>query len=74
MATVKKAAKKAAAPKKAVAKVKEGPGKIEQIIALHKAGKENAAIVEKGFNKTTVSIQVSKYKKDPKAWEAAHKK
>lgn len=70
MATAKKAAaKKAAAPapaKKAataVKKEKEGPGKIEQILALHKAGKSNAEIVEKGFNKTTVSIQVAKYKK-----------
>lgn len=39
------------------------PGKIEQILALHKAGLSNKEIVEKGFNKTTVSIQVAKYKK-----------
>jgi hypothetical protein len=74
-AAVKKAATKSAAPKSAPAKkaaVKEGPGKIEQIIALHKAGKTNAEIVEKGFNKTTVSIQVSKYKKDPKAYDKDH--
>lgn len=71
MATKKKAAKKAPA-KKAAAK-KEGSGKIEQIIALHKKGKTNVEIVEAGFNKTTVSIQVAKYKRDPKAWEAAHK-
>lgn len=67
MATKKKAAKKAAPKKAAAAKgEKKGPGKIEQIIALHKAGKSNAEIVEKGFNKTTVSIQVSKYKKGGK--------
>lgn len=41
----------------------KAPGKIDQIIDLHKAGKTNAEIVEAGFNKTTVSIQVSKYKK-----------
>ncbi len=67
-----KGATKAAAPKgkaatKAAAAAKEGevkgPGKIEQIIALHVAGKSNKEIVEAGFNKTTVSIQVSKYKK-----------
>lgn len=57
-------AKKGAA-KKAAAKVEEkGPGKIEQIIALHVKGKSNAEIVEAGFNKTTVSIQVAKYKKE----------
>lgn len=56
---------KSATPKKADTKVVEkGPGKIEQIIALHKKGKSNAEIVEAGFNKTTVSIQVSKYKKE----------
>ena len=39
------------------------PGKIEQIIAHHKAGKTNDEIVKEGFNKTTVSIQVAKHKK-----------
>lgn len=64
MVTAKKKAapKNVAAPKKEK-KAKEGPGKIEQIIAHHKAGLDNAAIVAKGFNKTTVSIQVSKFKK-----------
>lgn len=65
-------AKAAAAPKKKAAE-KTGPGKIEQIIALHKKGKSNAEIVEAGFNKTTVSIQVAAYKKDPKGWDAKHK-
>lgn len=72
-AAKKGAAKKAAAApapvkgaaKKAAAKTEEkGPGKIEQIIALHKKGKSNQEIVEAGFNKTTVSIQVAKYKKE----------
>jgi hypothetical protein len=65
-AAAKKAAPEKAAPaKKGAAKVEEkGPGKIEQIIALHKKGKSNAEIVEQGFNKTTVSIQVAKYKKE----------
>lgn len=61
MAKAVKAAK--AAKPKAAKKEDKGPGKIEQILALHKAGKTNAEIVEKGFNKTTVSIQVSKFKK-----------
>lgn len=39
------------------------PGKIEQILALHKEGKTLAEIVEAGFNKTTASIQIAKYKK-----------
>ena len=73
MATVKAPKAKAAKPAKAPAsKVKEGVGKIEQIIAFHKKGKTNAEIVEAGFNKTTVAIQVAKYKKDPKGWEKAH--
>lgn len=70
-ATKKAAAKKTdtkAAPKKAAAKKEaKGDGKIAQIIALHKQGLANADIVAKGFNKTTVSIQVSKYKKEKEA-------
>jgi len=75
MATKAKA-KKAQAPVKKVATKKapvlkkaskdgeeKAPGKIAQIIELHKNGYSNAEIVDKGFNKTTVSIQVSKYKK-----------
>lgn len=46
------------------------PGKIEQIIAFHKAGLSNQQIAEKGFNKTTISIQVSKYKKAQAAAKA----
>lgn len=43
------------------------PGKIEQILQLHKEGKSNKEIVAAGFNKTTVSIQVAKYKKSQEA-------
>lgn len=73
MATKKAAAKKVAAkatatkvPAKKAAKAKDekGPGKIAQILELHRKGMENSDIVAKGFNKTTVSIQVSKYKKE----------
>lgn len=66
MATKKAAVKKPATKKKAVKKAvkKEGgPGLIEQIIALHKQGYSNQEIAAKGFNKTTISIQVGKYKK-----------
>lgn len=72
MATAKKAApKKAAAPKKPTATApakkvgapKKENGLIAQIIALHVKGKTNQQIVDAGFNKTTVSIQVAKYKK-----------
>lgn len=76
MAT-KKAAPKKAAPKargKAVKKAEGGPGKIEQIIALHKQGLSNKEIVEKGFNYTTVSIQVSKFKRAKEAAKGAKKK
>jgi hypothetical protein len=56
-------AKKGAAKKTEVVEEK-GPGKIEQILALHKQGLSNKQIVEDhGFNKTTVSIQVAKYNK-----------
>lgn len=74
MATAKKAAPKKVAAKKTATKSanKGGKGLIEQIIALHKKGKTNVEIAEAGFNKTTVSIQVAKYKRDPKAWEKAH--
>jgi len=36
---------------------------IEQILALHKAGKTNKEIIAAGFNKSTVGRQVSEYKK-----------
>lgn len=68
MAT-KKAAKKSskkASSKKAVkkeAKRSKDGGKIANIIALHKTGLSNQEIVAKGFNKTTVGIQVAKYKR-----------
>ncbi len=69
MATAKKAAPKKKVAVKAKAKGKSagkkegGPGKIEQIIALHKQGLSNKEIEAKGFNYTTISIQVAKYKK-----------
>lgn len=72
-AAKKTATKKSAAKKSTVKKGEGGPGKIEQIIALHKSGLSNQEIVEKGFNKTTVSIQVAKFKKaklDKKASKA----
>lgn len=72
MATKKAAPKKAA--KKVATKKEGGPGKIEQIIALHKQGLSNKEIVEKGFNKTTVSIQVSKFKRAKEAAKASKKK
>jgi len=65
-AKAKKAPVKKPAPKKAAVKnsdSEKGPGKIAQIIELHKKGYSNAEIVAEGFNKTTVSIQVAKYKK-----------
>lgn len=40
-----------------------GGNKIQQIIALHKAGKSNKEIIEAGYNKSTVARQVSEYKK-----------
>ena len=55
-------------------KADKGPGLIEQIIALHNQGLSNKEIIEKGFNKTTVSIQVSKYKRAKEAAKAAKKK
>lgn len=67
MATAKKAApKKAAAAKKdAPAKAAAKPtGKIAQIIALHVKGKSLEQIEAAGFNKTTASIQISKYKRE----------
>lgn len=42
--------------------INEG-GKIQRIIALFKGGKTNKEIVELGYDNTTVSIQVTKYKK-----------
>lgn len=61
-----------AAPAPAAAEEK-GPGKIEQILAFHNQGLSNKEIEEKGFNKTTISIQVAKFKK-AKAAEAEAKK
>lgn len=60
-----KTATKKASPAKASKATEEekGPGKIEQILAFHKQGLSNQEIVEKGFNKTTVAIQVAKHKK-----------
>lgn len=72
MATKKKAASKKAATKKAVTKkaaassngkAPKKEGKIFKILELHKKGLTNAEIVDKGFNKGTVAIQVSKFKK-----------
>lgn len=62
-AAPKKAAAKQEAPKKAGAP-KKPDGKIAQIIALHLKGKTIAQIVEAGFNKTTASIQIAKYKRE----------
>lgn len=71
-------AQKQQAPAKGKAKAAKsddkGPGKIEQIIALHKQGLSNKEIAEKGFNKTTISIQVSKFKKAKEAAKASKKK
>jgi len=71
----KKVAAKKAAPKKAVAKKTEdkGPGKIAQILDLHKQGYSNKEIIEKGFSPTTVSIQVSKYKREKEDAKASKK-
>lgn len=41
----------------------EGGSLIKEIIALHREGKSNAEIVDAGYNKNTVSRQVSLYKK-----------
>lgn len=68
-----KAAPKKAAAKAAPAKAEGGPGKIEQIIALHKKGLSNKEIAEQGFNKTTISIQVAKFKKEKAAAKPAKK-
>jgi hypothetical protein len=64
MATKKAAVKKAAPKKSAPAKeVKKGPGKIAQILALHGKGKTLDQIEAAGFNRTTASIQIAKFKK-----------
>lgn len=64
--TAKKAVKKAA-PKKAGEKTLASKGKdagtISNIIALHKEGVANKDIIAKGFNKSTVGIQVAKFKR-----------
>lgn len=41
----------------------EGGGKIAQILKMHMDGKTNAEIIAAGFNKSTVSRQVSEHKK-----------
>lgn len=41
----------------------KGGGLIEQILALHIAGKSNKEIIAAGYNKSTVGRQVSEYKK-----------
>ena len=41
----------------------KAPGKIAQILELFKSGKTNKEIQELGFHPTTISIQISKYKK-----------
>lgn len=67
----KKVAKKAAAkatPAKKGTPAKKTGGKIEAILNLHLAGKSNKEIIEAGYNKSTVSIQVSGYKNNPKAY------
>ena len=38
-------------------------GKINQIIELHKQGKTIKEIIELGFNKTTVYINIKKHEK-----------
>lgn len=38
-------------------------GKIQQIIELHKQGKSLEDIIELGFSKSTVRIQIAKYLK-----------
>lgn len=72
-APASKAAPKAAPVAPVAPAIEVKVGKIDQIIAFHEAGKTNAEIVDLGFNKTTVSIQVSKYKKDPKKYKASRK-
>lgn len=74
MATAKKAAAPTAKKNGAVKEEEKGPGKIEQILTLHKKGLSNQEIVDKGFNKTTVSIQVSKFKKEKEEKKAAKAK
>lgn len=61
-APAKKAAAKKDGAKKGAPK-KENSGKIFEIIQLHKKGLTNAQIIEKGYNKSTVGIQVAKYKR-----------
>jgi hypothetical protein len=53
---------KAAAKAAGVVEVKE-PGKIAKILDLFRSGKTNKEIEEAGFHKTTIAIQVAKYKK-----------
>ena len=53
------------------AKEPKGPGKIDQILKLHLEGKTNKEIQDAGFHPTTISIQISKYKK--RALAAAEK-
>ena len=59
----REAAELVASQNKVNTEVKE-PGRIEQILAHHKAGKTVDEIVALGFNKTTVKIQTAKYIKN----------
>ena len=62
IANIPEEKEEAAAAVKEPAAPKE-PGKIKQILDLFLSGKTNKEIVEAGFHKTTVAIQVAKYKK-----------
>lgn len=56
--------KPAKAPKVKAEKVAKVGGKIAEILELHKQGMSNKEIIEKGFNKSTVSIQCAKFKRE----------
>lgn len=65
-AEVKTAAAPAAEAKAEVEKAPKepkAPGKIASILALFLEGKSNKDIEEAGFHKTTIAIQVAKFKK-----------
>lgn len=59
-------AKKEKAPKEEKP-AKEKTNKIAEIIALAKAGKTKAEIIEAGYNKSTVGVQLGKLKKAAQA-------
>lgn len=58
-----KATTTAKAEKVAEEKAPKEPGKIAKILEMFKAGSTPKEIEDAGFHKTTISIQVSKYKK-----------